>query len=73
VKSSIGQIEEFKKSFIWQDICDELDVWLEQIRDELEGAEGMVVYRLQGNAESVRNVKNILNSLVAVASAKMGD
>lgn len=73
MKCSIGQIEEFKKSFIWQDICAELDVWLEQIRDELEGAEGMVVYRLQGNAESVRNVKNILNSLVAVASAKMGD
>jgi hypothetical protein len=73
VKSSIGQIEEFKKSFIWQDICNELDVWLEQIRDELEGAEGIVLYRLQGNAESLRNVKNILDSLVAVSSAKMGD
>lgn len=36
IRSTKAQLEEFKESFIWQDICAELEMWKEGFRQEME-------------------------------------
>ena len=47
-------------SIIWADIKQELEIWLKDIRDQLENSNGSLsirtLDRLGGNAESVRNL-----------------
>jgi len=55
------QLTEFiKYSPIWRDLKSELNVWLEDIRNQLENSDGnispRIMDRLGGNAETVRNV-----------------
>jgi hypothetical protein len=68
MRSTPGQIEEFSQSLIWRDICEELDFWLERIRDELENTDLSSSHRtldqLSGNAKAIRNVMMILETLV---------
>ena len=67
MRSTPGQIEDFSQSMIWRDICEELDIWLERIRDELENmdlsADHRTLDQLSGNAKAIRNVKMILETL----------
>jgi hypothetical protein len=71
MRTTAGQLEEFKKSFIWLDILDELDVWLDQIHLQLENADGHVSHRtldkLAGNCETIRNVRDILDVMINLA------
>lgn len=69
--STIGQLRDFKESFIWKDITEELDIWLHQIHEQLEN-HGMAsshrqLDRLGGCAEAIRNFNDILEVLTAVA------
>lgn len=49
-----------ENSTVWRDMKSEMNVWLKDIRDQLENPEGhmsvRVLDRLGGNAESVRNL-----------------
>lgn len=71
MRSTVGQIEDFSQSMIWRDICEELDVWLRRIRDELENMDLSASHRtldqLSGNAKAIRNVKMILETLTNVS------
>jgi arabinogalactan endo-1,4-beta-galactosidase len=75
LRSSIGQLKDFKESTIWLDISDELDIWLHQIHQELENGlvDGELAYsarlldRLGGSAEAVRNFHNMIDVLIDLA------
>ena len=75
MKSTIGQLRDFKESFIWQDMCEELDVWLEQVREQLEDPDSVFddrqIHKLQGNAETIRNTKNIVDILIGLAEEEL--
>jgi len=62
--STKGQMKDFiDYSPVWKDISSELNVWLEEIRNQLENNDGnmssRILDRLGGNAESVRNLLNL--------------
>ena len=60
---------DFKKSTIWKDICDEIDVWIEELRNQLEAEEidlGMVK-SLRGSAKALRHVKELPDNLELIA------
>lgn len=43
VNATIAQIEEFKESILWQDICRELDFWAEGLEREKESLTDKIV------------------------------
>jgi len=57
-------------STIWRDIKNELEAWLEDIRDQLENTDGSlsvrILDRLGGNAESVRNLISLPEVLIDI-------
>lgn len=60
-KSNRLDLRDFiNNSLVWVDIKSELEIWLKDIRDQLENTSGnlspRVLDRLGGNAESVRNL-----------------
>ena len=61
LRSTAGQFNEFLESTIWADIENELNVWLEGVRDGLEDTSMGVedLYRNQGRAEAVRYVLSL--------------
>jgi hypothetical protein len=71
VRSTIGSLEDFKDSLIWQDICDEFDEWLKEIRNQLENPDLEMSHRnldqLSGNAEALRRAKGVLDVLMGLA------
>lgn len=71
MRSSLGQLEDFKKSVIWQDILDEINVWLEQIRGYLENVDLSASHRQLdrwgGCAEAIRNMQMIPEVLIGLA------
>lgn len=71
MRSTIGQLRDFYASAIWNDIVEELDMWLGQIHGQLENhglvAEHRELDRLGGCAEAIRNFKDILTVLVGLA------
>ena len=61
IRTNRADLREFiKNSIIWADIKQELEIWLTDIRDQLENSNGSlsvrILDRLGGNAESVRNL-----------------
>jgi hypothetical protein len=66
MRSTLGQLKEFKNSLIYKDIMDELDEWLEDIHEQGEvQAHGEVQLRiLQGNAETVRNCQHMIDAFI---------
>jgi hypothetical protein len=71
MRSTIGQLRDFKSSVIWTDIVEELEVWLGMIQEQLENADMELSHRhldrLGGCAEAVRNFSDILTVLVGLA------
>jgi len=67
-RNSVGQLEEFKRSTIWLDILDELNVWLEDVHAILENPGGEVssrsLDRLGGNAEAFHRFEGILDYMI---------
>lgn len=68
MKSSIGQLEDFERSFIWQDILEELDKWLEDVHSMLENhkikLDHRALDRLGGNAEAFHKFEDILDYMI---------
>jgi len=64
------EIRLFEKSTMWGDIVTELDMWLEEIRNQLESDEVLLadVPMLRGSAKAIRNVVNMLPNLAEIAS-----
>ena len=61
IRTNRADLREFiHNSIIWADIKSELEIWLTDIRDQLENSNGSlsvrILDRLGGNAESVRNL-----------------
>ena len=71
MRSSVGQLKDFKSSMIWKDIVEELEVWLGMIHEALENQGVELSHRhldrLGGCAEAVRNFGDILNVLIGLA------
>ena len=67
-KSSVSMVEEFVEGCIWKDIECELHIWLNDVRDHLEDPEGILkleeLKKLQGNAEALRNVLDIPETII---------
>jgi len=59
-RSSAQAFSEFMDSTIWDDILQELNAWLDDVHKILEDPSGdageKALYRLGGNAETIRNV-----------------
>lgn len=59
----------FESSLIWEDIQDELSMWLDDIHTQLENNSGELssrtLDRLGGNAEALRNAMDIGEALGA--------
>jgi len=67
-----GDWEAFGKSSIWADILEELHVWLEEIRSQLESEEidlGLVK-SLRGSAKAIRHVMELPGNLKELAIAR---
>ena len=77
MRSTLGQLKDFKESVIWADIVEELQIWLDQIRDGLENpgmqVEHRMLDRLGGCAEAIRNFSNIMDVLVALVEDDQGE
>jgi len=71
MRSTLGQLKDFKESVFWQDISEELDVWLEEIRNQLENGDLNFSHRtldqLGGSAKAIRNIKNLPEVLIGLA------
>ena len=61
--------ESFKNSTQWQDICEEIDIWIEEIRNQLESEEVDLgeVKALRGSARALRHVKGLPENLKQLA------
>ncbi len=68
IRSSAGQLEEFKKTIIWLDVLDELESWLSDIHSMLENHEVKLSHReldrLGGNAEAFHRFEHILDYMI---------
>lgn len=67
--NGVSEWRAFKESSIWDDICQELDIWIEEIRNQLESEEidlG-VVKALRGSAKALRHVKELPDNLIHLA------
>ena len=64
MKCTRGQIEEFKRSRIRDDLRETLDFWIEGVRDQLENPtmedSHRMLDRYGGTAEALRRVKSEL-------------
>lgn len=76
MRSTIGQVTDFSTSNVWKDICDEIDIWLRQVRLELENLDLELSHRaldqLSGCAKALRNVKNIPEVLIGLLEDELG-
>jgi hypothetical protein len=77
MRSNIGNLIDFKESIIWQDICGEIDIWLDEIRNQLENPDLAMTHRrldqLGGNAKALRRVKGIIDILINIAQDESYD
>jgi hypothetical protein len=66
MRSTIGQLKEFKTSFIYLDMMEELDIWLDDIQHQFEfqGHPEAQLRVLQGNAEFARKVKGMIDQFI---------
>ena len=59
-RSTAESFDQFMKGSVWRDMLDELKLWLEDIHETMEDPAGILsteaLYRLQGNAETVRKL-----------------
>lgn len=60
-KSDSYSMEQFMKGPVWHDICSELNVWLTEVRDYLEGGSDeevteIMTANLRGSAKALRHV-----------------
>lgn len=74
--SSKGQLSDFIKfSAIWKDMQNEMNAWLDEIRNQLENNGGDLSYRtldrLGGNAETIRNLQNLPRILLEDLEARI--
>jgi hypothetical protein len=71
MKSTVGQIKDFKSSIFWQDVCEELDIWLGEVRNQLENPSLEMSHRtldqLSGSAKAIRNLKRMPEVLIGLA------
>ena len=75
MRCSPKDFADFEKSALWLDIVDELNIWLEEIRDNLENVDISLrkVRELRGSAMALRNVVNILPNLAEIARQAQED
>lgn len=66
--ASVGELRDFANGIIWADIYREVNVWLNEIRSQLEVEEEMVVIRrLQGSAKACRDLLRLPDVLIDLA------
>ena len=70
MRNSAEEILHFERSIIWLDIVDELNIWLDEIRTNLESEDVSIdaVPALRGSAKAIRNVINMLPNLAELAN-----
>jgi hypothetical protein len=71
MRCSIGQLRDIKAGPFWQDVEDELKVWLLQVHEQLENsglsASHRELDRLGGCCEAIRNFSDIFTVLIGLA------
>ncbi len=71
MRSTPGQLSDFKRSVFWQDCLEELDIWIEEIRNQLENLDlqfdDRALNQLGGCAKALRYTKQLPDVLMAVA------
>jgi hypothetical protein len=68
IASPVRVLEEFKTSSIWEDLSEELKIWLGLIHFQLEDSQleltDKELHRLGGNAEAIRHMQGIIDYLI---------
>jgi len=71
MRSSPGQLIDFSQGVIWKDMVEEIDNWLNKIRDELENNNLSFSHRtldqLSGCAKALRNMKDLPEVLIRLS------
>lgn len=63
--STESDLRNFLASSVWRDMANEMNLWLSDIREQLETtAELEILRRLQGNAEAVRRFLDLPQTLL---------
>lgn len=71
--STAVQLKDFINSSIWADMKREVQVWLDDVRNQLEQETNIEIYRrLQGNAEACRYFLGLPEVLVAALEELYG-
>ena len=72
--SNIHHFEDLKKSFAWQDVVAELEIWIEQIRDLMEETDSKDEWnKCKGRLEILRRIPEMPNVFIeALEQAKEG-
>lgn len=73
LRNTPATLEDFKKSALWQDIVDEIDVRIKLQQESMEDPDGNLevewIYRIQGGIKAFREIRdNLLESLIAMSS-----
>ena len=63
LQCSVNEFKEGMESTFWKDIYNQLDAWIDDIRDSLEDPDNMLLdktlHRLGGNIESLHRVMQL--------------
>jgi hypothetical protein len=73
LRNTSATLDDFKKSAIWQDIVDEIDIRIKLQQEAMEDPDGNLsiewIYRIQGGIKAYREIRdNLLESLIAMSS-----
>lgn len=62
MRSTPNELRQHEHSAIWQDVAEEINIWIEEIRNNLESTELPIenVPELRGSAKALRNVIGML-------------
>jgi len=72
IRSSLGSLENFEQSTIWEDIVRILDDWEEGLKENYRSAETMDEVRLyQGISQCIEYVKNLPMAMKAIVSLEV--
>ncbi len=74
IRSTVSQLEDFKKSIIWQDIRDELNAWQIQTWELLDITRDVALAgELRGRSRCLSDTAKVLDTLIETADQKAED
>ena len=64
MKSSLKELQDFKESFIWKDICEVLRDWHGGLADDVVDLDGTELQRCLGNMQGTKYFLGIVDTMI---------